>query len=371
MSAETNNDSSTYEEQLSDLESRLEGHQNDEALLAELGRAMRQLLSRNGDSEAHIREILERQFDQGNLRPESYELVQELLTRVASESGAESEPPAETESGADEESTDYVDTIAEEPYVQTMVIEQPGQDPVPVQAPPAPARQLQIGSVLRDRYLLKEQVAEGSAGTVFKALDRRSAEAGNDEPFVAIKVVSPQLAQNPTALNAIQQEAAKSRCLSHPNIAQFIDFDRDDDVHFVVMEWIDGRSLAAMLDDNRGNALDFDMATNIAGQVSRALSYAHQRGVVHADLKPGNIIITADGMVKLIDFGAARIRQKVIESKSRFDPDVVQAGTPPYSSMQVLTGEDPVAADDVFSLACLLYRLVAGHRLAHRGRAGC
>jgi serine/threonine protein kinase len=247
----------------------------------------------------------------------------------------------------------------ETPYVDTTVLDQPQ----PQKAPERVTEQLQIGSVLRDRYLLKEQLAEGSMGTVYKALDRRLAETGEDNPFVAIKVLSPRLSRNGTALRALQQEAAKGRCLSHPNIVRFMDLDREDDLFFIVMEWLPGRSLARILDDNRGSALDFRTAMDIVRQTARALGYAHQRGVVHADVKPGNIIITPDGTVKLIDFGVARVRQKENEGKSRFDPNVMRAGSPAYSSMQVLTGEDPVPADDVFSLACLTYRLIAGYRV--------
>jgi serine/threonine protein kinase len=200
-------------------------------------------------------------------------------------------------------------------------------------------------------------------GTVYKALDRRLAETGDANPFVAIKVLSPKLSRNGAALRALQQEAAKGRCLSHPNIVRFIDLDREDELFFIVMEWLEGRSLAKILDDNRGSNLDVNTAMSIVRQTARALSYAHQRGVVHADVKPGNIIVTPEGSVKLIDFGVARIRQKENEGKSRFDPNVMRAGSPAYSSMQVLTGEDPVPADDVFSLACLMYRLIAGYRV--------
>ncbi len=343
MSAEP--EKQTYEEQLSQLESRLKAPEHDEAMLGEVGLAMRNLLTRNGESEAHIRQILERQFDQGNLRRESYELVEKLLAKILAEKPPQAAPVAE--SGA------------ETPYVDTAVLDQPVKP-----APPATvSEQLQVGSVLRDRYLLKEQVSEGSMGTVFKALDRRLAETGEANPFVAIKVLSPKLSRNGAALRALQQEAAKGRCLSHPNIVRFIDLDREDDLFFLVMEWLDGRSLSKILDDNRGNSLDIATAMNVISQVSRALSYAHQRGVIHADIKPGNIIVTPEGQVKVIDFGVARIRQKENEGKSRFDRDVMRAGSPAYSSMQVLTGEDPVAADDVFSLACLMYRLVAGYRV--------
>ena len=336
-------DKETYEEQLSELESRLKSPEHDEAMLGEVGLAMRNLLTRNGESEAHIRQILERQFDQGNLRRESYELVEKLLAKILTE--AEADRPRQQEKPAD--------------YVETAVLDQPEAPEEPVSV----TETVQIGSVLRDRYLLKEQVSEGSMGTVYKAMDRRLAEAGEANPFVAIKVLSPKLSRNGAALRALQQEAAKGRCLSHPNIVRFIDLDREDDLFFIVLEWLEGKSLSSILDDNRGNTLDFATAMDIVNQTSRGLSYAHQRGVVHADIKPGNIIITPEGQVKIIDFGVARVRQKENEGKSRFDPDVMRAGSPAYSSMQVLTGEDPVASDDVFSLACLLYRLVAGYRV--------
>ena len=343
MSAKADNAKRTYEEQLSALESRLTGSDHDEAMLGEVGLAMRKLLLRNGGSEAHIRQLLERQFDQGKLRRETYELVERLLGKiVAEESQSRTDMP-----------------LDDAPYTQTAVIEQPGQPP----APATVAEQLQVGTVLADRYLLKEQVAEGSMGMVYKALDRRLAETGADNPLVGIKVLSLKLSQNASALRALQQEAAKCRCLAHPNIVKFLDLDREDDLFFIVMEWLDGRSLASILDDNRGSTLDFATAMDIVGQTARALSYAHQLGVVHADVKPGNIIITSAGQAKLIDFGMARVRQKENEGKSRFDPNVMRASSPAYSSMQVLTGEDPAPADDVFSLACLLYRLVAGYRV--------
>lgn len=343
MSAEP--EKQTYEEQLSQLESRLKAPEHDEAMLGEVGLAMRILLTRNGESEAHIRQILERQFDQGNLRRESYELVEKLLAKILAEKPLQAAPAAET--------------AVESRYVDTTVLDQPFQP----DSPATVTEQLQVGSVLRDRYLLKEQVSEGSMGTVYKALDRRLAETGEPNPFVAIKVLSPKLSRNGAALRALQQEAVKGRCLSHPNIVRFIDLDREDDLFFLVMEWLDGRSLSKILDDNRGNSLDLATAMNVIGQVSRALNYAHQRGVIHADIKPANIIITPEGQVKVIDFGVARIRQKENEGKSHFDREVMRAASPAYSSMQVLTGDEPVAADDVFSLACLMYRLVAGYRV--------
>ncbi|MEX1267191.1 MAG: serine/threonine-protein kinase, partial [Woeseia sp.] len=220
---------------------------------------------------------------------------------------------------------------------------------------------LQIGSVLRDRFLLQERVAAGGMGVVYKALDRRMAEVDGIEPWVAIKVLSPKLSRNPNALRAIQQEAAKGRCLSHPNIVRFIDLDREDDLYFIVMEWLEGRSLADVLDSGEGLP-DRRASLDIIRQVGEALGYAHRCGVIHADVKPGNIMVLPSGAIKLFDFGIARIRQQQ-DAAAAFNPGVLAAATPAYSSMQVLTGEEPVAADDVFSLACLAYRLIAGHRV--------
>ncbi|MEL7186206.1 MAG: protein kinase, partial [Pseudomonadota bacterium] len=178
---------------------------------------------------------------------------------------------------------------------------------------------------------------------------------------VAIKVLSPQLAKKGEALRALQQEAAKGRCLVHPNIVRFIDLDREDDLYFIVMEWLEGRTLADILDSDDRTSIDNDAAFRIVRQVGDALEYAHRCGIVHADVKPGNIMIMPNGDAKLFDFGVARVQQR--QDDDGFNPGVLGAMTPAYSSMQVLTGEEPVASDDVFSLACLLYRLVAGYRV--------
>jgi serine/threonine protein kinase len=369
MSANADKKDTVDERQLAELETSLRRHENDETMLGEVGLAIRNLLAGNGGSEARIKQLLERQHSEGRLRPETYELVERLLAKLVAEQPAE--VTGDNAKKATPETVDFdptaTDAVAapapapesETPYVDTEVLGEP-QETV---APAPVLNQMQVGSVLRDRFLLKDVIAEGTMGTVYKAMDRRMAETGEEKPFVAIKVLNARLSRNADALRALQQEAAKGRCLSHPNIVRFIDLDREGDEYFLVMEWLEGRSLAKILDSDKGNSLDLATTMDIIRQVGRALTYAHQLGVVHADVKPGNLIISPDGTVKLIDFGVARVRQKENEGKSRFDPNVMRAGSPAYSSMQVLTGEDPVPADDVFSLACLMYRLVAGHRV--------
>jgi serine/threonine protein kinase len=233
----------------------------------------------------------------------------------------------------------------------------------PLSHPELADDRVQIGSVLRDRFMLQERVSGGSMGVVYKALDRRLAEAGAESPTVAIKILSPKFSQSGLALRALQQEAAKGRCLVHPNIVRFIDLDRDDDLYFIVMEWLEGRTLADILDSPDAKSIDMDRAFAIVRQVGKALDYAHRCGIVHADVKPGNIMIMPNGDAKLFDFGVARVRQKQLDKDPDFDPGILGLLTPAYSSMQVLTGDKPVPSDDVFSLGCLMYRLIAGYRV--------
>jgi hypothetical protein len=129
------------------------------------------------------------------------------------------------------------------------------------------------------------------------------------------------------------------------------------------MEWLEGRTLADILDSPDSRSIDAERAFKIVRQIGKALDYAHRCGIVHADVKPGNIMIAPNGDAKLFDFGVARIRQQQLDHDPDFDPGVLGLLTPAYSSMQVLTGEKPTPADDVFSLACLLYRLIAGFRV--------
>lgn len=333
----------TFTEQLAEFDGKLREQDDNAELLAEVHAAVTQLIAENGGRDDEIREILQKRYNGGKLRLETYTLVRNVLDRVV----IESMPTM----------PDEVDEPGEDAWSRTTVIEPDRQDEE------SPHERLQVGSVLRDRFLLQERIAGGSMGVVYKALDRRIAEADGVDPWVAIKVLSPKLSRNAHALRALQQEAAKGRCLSHPNIVRFIDLDRDDDIYFIVMEWLDGRSLAAILDDNRNQSVDRATALDIARQVGLALDYAHRCGVVHADVKPANIMILPSGQVKLFDFGIARIRQKQHPTRREFDPGVLGAVTPAYSSMQVLTGEDPQPSDDVFSLGCLMYRLVAGHRV--------
>lgn len=360
MSSEPKNIRDTFADQLAHFDDKLHATTDNVEMLAEIQQGIGGLLASSGNSEAQIRRILQERYEAGALRKETFQLVKSMLDRYVTEHLPTSSTKA-TKSAAAKAAK-----VAAAPRV---VKKADGDDVfsttdvIPSTAAPddsADAR-VQVGSLLRDQYLLQEEISGGSMGVVYKALDRRLAKAGSKEQWVAIKILSPQLARNGEALRALQQEAAKVRCLVHPHIVRFIDLDREDDLYFLIMEWLEGRTLANILDSRDASIIDQDAAFRIVRQIGDALDYAHRCGIVHADIKPGNIMIMPNGDARLFDFGIARVRQKHIGHD--FDPGVLGGLTAAYSSMQVLTGEDPTVADDVFSLACLLYRLVAGYRV--------
>ncbi|MDJ0905122.1 MAG: serine/threonine-protein kinase, partial [Woeseiaceae bacterium] len=368
MSAKPENLRDSLVDQLSSFDAQLDDKIDEVAMLSRIQEGIGRLLADNGNTEAEIRQVLQDRYEKGELRKETFQLVKSMLDRYVTEQVPTSpgapgntgriEPRIGVDAPAARAPQPAAPQAADDAMSSTVVL--PEDNPLP--AGPGDDR-VQIGSVLRDRYMLKEQVSGGSMGVVFKALDRRLAEADSDAPYVAIKVLSPKLSQSGLALRALQQEAAKGRCLVHPNIVRFLDLDRDDDLYFIVMEWLEGRTLADILDSPDSRSIDTDRAFEIVTQVGKALDYAHRCGIVHADVKPGNIMIMPNGDAKLFDFGVARVRQKQLDKDPDFDPGVLGLLTPAYSSMQVLTGEKPAPADDVFSLGCLLYRLIAGYRV--------
>lgn len=361
MSAESKNVRDTFADQLASFDDKLRATANDVELLADIQDGIGHLLSTTGNSEAEIRRVLQERYEAGALRKETFQLVKSMLDRYVTENVATSPTPQQPTPMPSQKPAPIklppvdVEPTADDAFGATTIIP---SEFIPDKS--ADSR-VQVGSLLRDRFMLQEKISGGSMGVVYKAMDRRLAEAGSKDHWVAIKVLSPKLAESGQALRALQQEAAKGRCLVHPNIVRFVDLDRDDDLYFLIMEWLEGRTLADILDSKDASVIDTEASFRIVRQIGDALDYAHSRGIVHADIKPGNIMIMPNGDAKLFDFGVARVRQQ--HSDPEFDPGVLGALTPAYSSMQVLTGEEPVAADDVFSLGCLLYRLIAGYRV--------
>jgi hypothetical protein len=257
----------------------------------------------------------------------------------------------------------------EETYVQTKPLQPPTQ-PAGIAGPPGAAveRMKGVGDTLNGRFVLEECVGFGGMGTVYKALDLRKLEASDRHPYIAIKVLNVQFQGHPKSLIALQREARKAQTLAHPNIVAVYDFDRDGSMVYITMEYLPGKSLSQMLRAPDFHVLPFDDAMKIVSGMGRALAYAHERGFVHCDFKPANVILTETGGVKVIDFGIARVFQKAEEDAdvTVFDPGSLGALTPAYASPEMLENREPDPRDDIYALGCITYELLTGRHPFNR-----
>ena len=255
-------------------------------------------------------------------------------------------------------------TVVQSDAAKTVVSGNPGLDsqPQPVVGQVASASE---GMILKQRFELVALLGSGGMGAVYKARDLRQVEAGDADPWVAVKVINENFARHEHALVSLQQETKKTQRLSHPNIVSAYDFDRDGDIAFMTMELLQGQSLDHLLRQNK-SGLSESRALHILRQVLEAVAYAHQQGVVHADLKPANIFITQTGQVKVLDFGIARA---IYTESSVQQASAIQAFTPAYASISVLSGSAPDTKDDLFALGCIFYMLFTGEHPYRRCKA--
>jgi len=172
---------------------------------------------------------------------------------------------------------------------------------------------------------------------------------------VAVKLLKPELLDEPGFLDRFRAEARHTAALAHSGIAGIYDYGEDQHVAYLVMELVDGEPLSTML--ARDGALPIPTAVSILAQTSAALGAAHRAGVVHRDVKPGNLLITPDGRVKITDFGIA----KVVDSVPLTATGQV-LGTPQYIAPEQATGSSATAASDIYSLGVIGYEMLAGRR---------
>jgi len=216
------------------------------------------------------------------------------------------------------------------------------------------------GSILNKRFVLEELLATGGMGSIYKARDLRKEEANDHNSYVAVKVLGDEFRHHPMAFIALQRESRRIQNLAHPNIISVHDFDRDNDVVFMTMEYLQGTTLDKII-KNPTIELSVDRVMRIANAIASALDRAHAQGVIHSDLKPSNIFITNDGDVKLIDFGIARSAKRddtLVGDSTIFDAATLSAFTPAYASYEMLEGQDPDPRDDIYAFACIIYELL-------------
>jgi predicted Ser/Thr protein kinase len=223
-----------------------------------------------------------------------------------------------------------------------------------------PPVQLSTGSVIKGRFLLEQQIGRGGMGLVFSAIDRRKQEARDPNPRIAMKVLYGDFQRHQDSLMALQREARKAQTLAHPNVVTVFDFDRDGPTVFITMELLRGRSLDTVIREVRGRGVGRTAALPIIRGIAEGLAYAHRKGIVHLDLKPGNVFVLEDGTPKLLDFGIARAVPSATAEKDVFDAGSLGAYTEPYATQEMVEGADPHPADDVYALALIACELLAG-----------
>lgn len=209
-------------------------------------------------------------------------------------------------------------------------------------------------TLLNQRYELVAQQGSGGMSVIYKALDRMLGR------MVAVKILRPSLTQDPAFLEKFRQEARSIAMMSHPNIVTVHDVGSDGPTHYIVMEMIEGHDLKKII-KARG-ALPYRKALEYAIQICAGLGFAHRSQLVHADVKPQNILINRDGIIKVTDFGIA---QAYTDTMPPARADVVW-GSPHYFAPEQARGEKPSPASDVYSIGIVMFEMFTG-RLPYAG----
>jgi len=201
--------------------------------------------------------------------------------------------------------------------------------------------------LLGNRYRIEDLLGQGGMAQVYRGTDTVLGRT------VAIKVLSPQYARDDAFVTRFRREAQAAAKLNHPGVVSVYDTGSDDSVHYIVMEYVAGRTLAEVLSSE--GRLSPERSAEVAAQVAGALSFAHAAGLVHRDIKPGNIMLTPSGEVKVMDFGIAR----ALSSESLTQTATV-LGTASYLSPEQAQGSPVDARSDLYSLGVVLYEMLTG-----------
>ncbi len=207
---------------------------------------------------------------------------------------------------------------------------------------------LSPGTLFADRYQIIEELGTGGMGRVYKVLDKEL------DTLVVLKVILPEVSADPETIPRFRNELKLSREISHKNVCRMFDLNTSKGTYYITMEFVDGESLKKIILMTK--KMSVATAIDITKQICEGLGEAHRHGVVHRDLKPGNIIIDRDGNAKILDFGLARS----IESKGITATGII-IGTPQYMSPEQVQEKTVDQRSDIYSLGVLLYEMLTGH----------
>jgi serine/threonine protein kinase len=206
------------------------------------------------------------------------------------------------------------------------------------------------------RFLLLDKLGEGGMGEVWLASDRELSSEAKPE-LVALKFLSHAIRESPLALASLRAEVLRTQKLTHPNIVRIYDLHTHRGMPFIKMEYVEGNSLKHWLEQAPDGVMPWRMAAQLTHQLAGALRYAHESaGIIHRDIKPGNLLLAKDTVVKLSDFGIATVHRDAEESGAVG----LAVGTLWYASPQQIAGGRPTPADDVYSVGATLYELLTG-----------
>jgi serine/threonine protein kinase len=204
--------------------------------------------------------------------------------------------------------------------------------------------------VLNGRYALLERIGSGGMSVVYKAQDRSLGR------IVAVKMMHESFTNDSGFLKRFQQEAHAAANLAHPNIVTVHDIGQDEYKHYIVMEYVEGRTLKEIIRSYHDAPMPFGHALDLIIQVCNGIGYAHRANLVHCDVKPQNVIVTVDDQVKVADFGIAR----AISTATQVQPMSQVWGTPQYFSPEQAAGDVPTPASDVYSIGVILFEMLTG-----------
>lgn len=205
-----------------------------------------------------------------------------------------------------------------------------------------------IGKVLDERYRIQSVIGEGGMAMVYKATDLRL------DRSVAVKIMRDEMADDEEFRSRFCAESHAVAMLSHPNIVAVYDVSHSDAMEYIVMELVDGITLKQYID--RKGALAWKEAQHFARQIAKALSHAHERGIIHRDIKPQNIMLLRDGTIKVGDFGIAALENEIHEENGQ------AIGSIHYIAPEQARGEFPDARSDIYSLGVVMYEMLTGEK---------